>query len=119
MHDDARQRLRQPRKNLPILRVQPIPALSRINQHEREIRALDRIPCSLDAQALDRVAGLAQSGSVDHGERDAADLDAALERVARGARHLGHDRDVVAREAVELILKAQGKWAQFVEKYSE
>ena len=58
-----------------IVGVQRVAALARVDQHEREIGALDRRPRALDADALDRVVGVAQARGVDDGQRNAADLD--------------------------------------------
>ena len=98
---EARQRRRQSREDRAIVRrAAPSAAFARVDDHQREVRAADGRPRAFDAEALDRVAGVAQPGGVDHGERNAADLDVALDGVARRAGHGRDDRDLVPREPV-------------------
>ena len=75
VHDDQRQARRQPRQERRVLRRQRGGRLARIDQHDDQVGALHRGPGALDADALDGVGRIAQSGGVDHRERDAGNLD--------------------------------------------
>ncbi|MCY1238188.1 hypothetical protein D9M72_509130 [compost metagenome] len=62
-----------------------------VDQVQHDIRAADRVPGAVDANALDFIGGvLAQAGGVDDMQRDAVDLDGLAHAVARGA---GDGRD--------------------------
>ena len=100
VHDHARRAFRQPGEDRAIVvgQCQSSRASTSIND---EIGALDRGPRALDADALDRVVGLAQARGVDHGQRNAGDLDAPLDGVARRAGNGRDDRGFFAREAVQ------------------
>ena len=75
----------QPGEERAIVVAQGV-ALARIDEENDEIGALDRGPRALDADALDRIVGVAQARGVDDGQRNAGDLDAPLDRIARRAR---------------------------------
>ena len=101
MHDNARQVVRQPRENRAIVGVQRLRRGACVDQQHHEVGAFDRRPRALDADALDRIVGVAQARGVDHGERNAADLDHALDRIARRAGDRRHDRRFLARQLIE------------------
>src|SRR5262249_44306137 len=72
-----------------------------VNHPEDQIRRLDLPLTALDADPLDDVGGLAQAGGVDSAQRDAPDVDALFDDVARGAGDLGDDGAALAQESVQ------------------
>ena len=60
--------------------------LRRIEHQHDQIRLPDRGPGARDADFLHRIVGLAQAGGVDHVRRDALQVDALADRIARRAR---------------------------------
>ncbi len=72
-----------------------------VDQHEREIRARDRRPGALDAERFDGVVRRTKPGGVDDRQRNAADLDLRLHRVARRPGNRRDDRHRVPRELIE------------------
>jgi hypothetical protein len=98
--DDARQRAGSRATIARSSRGQSVAALARVDEHERDVgrstaAQVRSMPRRSTASPVSR-----KSRGVDHRQRDAADLDRTLDGVARRARDVGHDRDVVAGEPV-------------------
>ena len=72
-----------------------------IDHHEHEIRRLRRGARALNAFTLDDLLGLADARGVDERDRDAADVAALGQQVARRAGDLRDDRAIGADECVE------------------
>ncbi len=75
--------------------------LARVGNDQRQVGLRDRRPGALDAKLFHRVGGRPQPCGIDDVQRNAADLDAASNRVARGAGLRGDDGDIFAHELVE------------------
>src|SRR6185295_16911974 len=69
--------------------------------HQDEIGLRELAPRALDAEPLELVCRLAQSGGIDQRERHALDLDRLAQRIARRAGDWRDDRALLAGEAVE------------------
>ena len=67
----------------------------------RDRRAAPASRARRDADALDGILGLAQTRRVDELDGNAVDVDRRLERVARRARNVRHDRARAAGERIE------------------
>ena len=99
--DDPRQRRRQRVEDRDVGVGDASARRARRRAPARDPPWRDGRPGALDAERLDRIVGRAQSRGVDDRQRDAVDLDRALDRVARRAGDRRDDRDLVAGEPVE------------------
>ena len=74
---------------------------ARVGDNQSQIGALDFRPRSRDADLLDGVVRLAQACRIDDVQRNAIDLDAASDRIARCSGNGGHDRTILPDELIE------------------
>ena len=75
-----------------------------VDHEQRGVGAVDRLERAHEAEVLGRLVDLAapaHAGGVDEAQRPVVGLDDGVDRVARGAGHVVHDRALVAHEAVE------------------
>ena len=78
--------------------------LARVHDEQRHVALLDALPRLDDREDLGPLLGLAAApdpGRVHEPEAPARGLDARVDRVARGARDLRHDRAVLAEQRVD------------------
>ena len=79
-------------------------AFGRVDEEQRGIGAVDRLQRAHEAVVLGRLvdaALAAQAGGVDEAQRAVVGLDDGVDRVARRAGHVVHDRALLADEPVE------------------
>ena len=79
----------------------PLSRIPRLFAVQHEIRRFQVLPAHLDPQPLDTVVAVAQARRVHQPEWEAVDRGVGLDRIARGARHLGHDRPLPPQQRVE------------------
>ena len=68
---------------------------------QNEVGAAGAGERALDADALDRVGGLAQAGGVEEDDRISAEIEPRLDDIAGGAGVLGDDRHLALRKCIE------------------
>ncbi len=79
-------------------------AFGRVDDEQRGVGAVDRLQRAHEAVVLRRLVDAAlapQARGVDEAQRPVVGLDHRVDRVARRARHVVHDRTVLADEPVE------------------
>lgn len=68
---------------------------------QHHVGARHRRPSALNTDFFDDIVGLAQSGGIDDVQRHAVNLDRLADGIARRARDVGDDGDVLSRECIE------------------
>ena len=72
-----------------------------VDDPKHDLRLLQLLEGALDAEALDRVVGVADAGRVDETELEATDVDGVLDHVARSAVDVAHDGLLLVEQGVE------------------
>ena len=72
-----------------------------VHHKQHAVGLLDLLPGAFDTDALNLVAGIAQTGGIDDVQRHAVDVDVLAQHVASGTGNVGHDRCFTARQGVQ------------------
>ena len=82
-------------------KARPSRIVGRVDDEQHAVGARHFGGGAAHALALDDVVGVAQAGGVEHVQRQAVDVDAFAQHVARGARDGGDDGGVVTGQPIE------------------